>query len=101
MAAMVKAGKQPWKGGDILVGNTDRFVRKGPGVQSPIEAGDRVQENFIRLARDCAKAYQLALRYHGSGEKKFADKAVQIMNAWASGHKGWEGNSNTALQRGL
>lgn len=102
MAAMVKAGKQPWKGSwDKLVGNTDRMLKDSPGAEQAIRVGGRTKENYIRLARDCAKAYQLALRYHGSGEKKFADKAVQIMNAWAAVHNAWDGDSNTALRRGL
>ena len=67
MAAKVEAGKQPWKGSwDILVANTDGYLDDDPGVQSPIKAGGG-GENYIRLARDCAKAYQLALRYHISG----------------------------------
>lgn len=102
MAAKVASGKQPWKGSwDILVRNTDGFMNATPEVEEKMRAGGRVRENFMRLARDCARAYQLALRYHGSGDKKFADKAVGILNAWAAGHLGWEGDSNVRLRAGI
>ncbi len=101
MKEKVAAGEEPWKSSwDKLVKNTDNFVNNGPGVQSPIKAGGG-GENYIRLARDCAKVYQLALRYHGSGEKKFADKAVEILNAWASKHKEWAGDSNVGLRAAI
>ena len=97
----VRQGAEPWAGSwKILVSNTDGFLDDQPGVQNPMKAG-RGSENFMRLARDCAKAYQCALRYHGSGEGRFADKAVEIMNAWASGHKSWEGDTNVSLRAGL
>jgi hypothetical protein len=102
MRAKVASGEQPWKGSwDILVQNTDRIMNATPEVEETIRAGGRVAENYMRLARDCARSYQLALRYHGSGDPIFADKAVEILNAWADGHKGWEGDSNLALRGGL
>lgn len=102
MKAKVTAGEEPWKGSwDKLVKNTDNFVKNDPGVQSPIKAGGGGGENYIRLARDCAKIYQLALRYHGSGERKFADKAVVFLNVWANQHKEWAGDSNVSLRAGI
>jgi hypothetical protein len=102
MKAKVGAGEQPWKGSwDILVRNTDAIMKASPEVVEKVRAGGRVAENYIRLARDCARAYQLALRYHGSGDDRFADKAVGILNAWAAGHTGWEGDSNLALRGGI
>jgi len=102
MAAKVAGGEQPWKGSwDILVRNTDGFLDDAPGVQSTIKAGGGGGENYIRLARDAAKAYQLALRFHGSGDERFARKSVEILNAWATGHQAWEGDSNVGLRAGL
>lgn len=103
MAAKIAAGEQPWKGSwDILARNTDGFLDDSPGVQPTINAGrGGGGENFMRLARDAAKAYQLALRHHGSGDPKYADKAVEILNAWASGHEGWGGDTNVSLRAGL
>lgn len=103
MARKVSAGEQPWKASwDILVRNTDGFLDDGPGVQAQINAGrGGGPENYMRLARDCAKAYELALRYYGSGDPRFADKAVEIMNVWAAGHTGWGGDTNVRLRAGL
>jgi hypothetical protein len=102
MKSKVAAGEQPWKGSwDILVRNTDAMANAAPEAEEKVRAGGRVAENYIRLARDCARAYQLALRYHGSGDSRFADKAVGILNTWAAVHKGWEGDSNLALRGGI
>ena len=103
MAAKVSAGEEPWKGSwDILVNNTDGFLDDVAGAQEVIYVdSDRSPSNYIRLARDCAKAYQLALRFHGSGKEVFARKAVEILNAWASIHERWDGDSNVKLRAGL
>jgi len=102
MAKKVAADEQPWKGSwDLLVKNTDRFLSDSPGVQPTITAGGKSGENFMRLARDCAKAYQCALRFRGSGDTRFADKAVEILNAWAAGHQEWAGDTNVSLRAGI
>ena len=55
MREKVAAGEQPWKASwDMLVKNTNNFVKDSPGVQSPIKAGGGGGENYIRMARDCA-----------------------------------------------
>ena len=50
---------------------------------------------------DCAKAYQCALRYQISGNTAYGDKAVEILNAWASTMTGWAGDTNVSLRSGL
>ncbi len=101
MRAKVAAGEQPWKGSwDILVGNTDGFLDDSPEVQPRIKAGGG-GENYMRLARDAARAYQLALRFRISGDERFGDRAVTIFNAWAEQHEGWDGDSNVRLRAGL
>lgn len=42
------------------------------------------RENYMNAARDAAAAFQLALRWQLSGDDKYADAAVDILNAWAS-----------------
>ena len=103
MATKVAASAQPWKGSwDILVGNTDGMVNHVPEAVATVYVGSSVAgDNYIRLARDAARAYQLALRYHGDGSTWAADKAVEIMNAWASTHAAWDGDSNVCLRAGL
>lgn len=44
--------------------------------------------NYTAAMYDAAAAYQLALRYQLSGENKYADTAIKILNAWADNCKG-------------
>ena len=45
--------------------------------------------NYTSLMRDAAAAYQLALRYQLSGDTRYADAAVEILNAWKNNCKGF------------
>lgn len=102
MATKVAAGAQPWKGSwDMLVSNTNGWQNHTPEAVATINAGGSGSDNFIRLARDCARAYQLAVRYHGDGSTWAANKSVQIMNSWATIHTGWSGDTNVSLRGGL
>jgi hypothetical protein len=102
MAAKVTAGEQPWKGSwDILLSNTNGYLDDSSEAQSTINVGGGLSENYMRLAHDCAKAYQCALRYHISGETAHGDKAVYFMNSWASTMTGWAGDTNVSLRAGL
>lgn len=102
MKTKVAASAQPWKGSwDILVSNTDDWANHNPEAVETITVGGGLPENYIRLARDAARAYQLALRYHGDGSTWAADKSVEIMNAWASIHTGWDGDTNVSLRSGI
>lgn len=103
MASNVAAGRQPWKGSwDILVGNQWFYYNQGPeAVATVCVDSGTCGSNYMNLARDSHRAYQCALRYHGSGDRAYADKAIQIMNAWASTHTAWDGNSNVSLRQGL
>ena len=40
------------------------------------------KENYGLISEDAASAYQLALRWRLTGETKYADDAVRILNAW-------------------
>lgn len=102
MRAKVSAGEQPWKGSwDILVSNTSGFLDDAPQAQPILYAGGGYSENYIRLARDCARAYQCALRYQISGETAYGSKAVEILNTWASTMTAWMGDTNVSLRAGL
>lgn len=102
MEAKVAAVQSPWiDSWNTLAGNTGGFLDDNPLAQVTIHAGAGGSENYIQLARDAAKTYQLALRFHGSNETAYADKAVEILNAWASTHTGWSGDTNVSLRAGL
>ena len=102
MAAKVAAGEQPWKGSwDILVGN-EGWYNIGPyAVDTVYVDSPNHWSTYMVLANDAHRAYQAALRYHGSGDTNYAAHAVEIMNAWASTHTAWDGNSNVFLRMGL
>ena len=102
MAAKVAAGAQPWKGSwDILVGNEGWYMGGPYAVDTVYVDSATHWSNYMVLANDAHRAYQAALRYHGTGDTNYAEHAVAIMNAWASTHTGWEGNSNVFLRQGL
>ena len=102
MEAKVAAVQSPWiDSWNILAGNTGDLLDDNPLAQVTIHAGAGGSENYIQLARDAAKSYQLALRYHGSNDTAYADKAVEILNAWATTHTGWSGDTNVSLRAGL
>ncbi len=102
MAAKVAAAEQPWQGGwDILVGNEGFYMGGPEAVPTVFVDSGNGGNTYMSLARDSHRAYQAALRYHGTGDTTYADHAVQIMNAWASTHTAWDGNTNVALRSGL
>lgn len=51
-------------------------------------------ENYGNIMRDASAAYQLALRWKISGETKYADAAVTVLNAWADKCKRITANDN-------
>jgi hypothetical protein len=104
MKAKVNAGAQPWKSGwDRLVANSFAQNTYTPNPQDTVCCGNVCSggETFMPLARDCAAAYQNALRYRISGTIAYADKAIQILNAWASTLVVINGDSNAGLRAGL
>ncbi len=103
MSAKVAANEQPWQGSwDRLTANWHAQLTYTPNPQTEVCAGGVCSpENYMTLANDCAAAYQCALRYHVSGNTAYADKAVEIMNAWASVFERFTGDSNAGLRAGL
>lgn len=71
---------------------------------SPTETivrGGGVGENYMNAARGASMAYLNALRWKIGGEKAHAEKAIEILNSWASICKAIGGDSNYALAGGL
>lgn len=44
--------------------------------------------NYTGAMYDAASAYQLALRYQLSGDSRYADAAIRLLNAWSTNCKG-------------
>jgi hypothetical protein len=58
-------------------------------------------ENYARLFNDIAAAYACALRWRISGDTHYADKSVEIMNAWSSTLTQITGSSDSHLAAGI
>ena len=102
MKAKVDAGAQPWKAGyDRLVAAPYGQLGHTPSPQATVYVSGSQPDNYINLAVDAAAAYQVALRYHVSGDPAYAAKAVSILMAWANTHTSWNGDVNVSLRAGL
>lgn len=73
----------------------------GTWPNETIKRGIAGDENFMNAARGAAAAYQNALRWKISGDQAHADRAVYILNAWASICTGIHGNTNQSLASGI
>src|SRR3954471_434085 len=58
-------------------------------------------ENYGQLYNDAGAAYALALRWKVSGDSAYADKSIQILNAWGSTLTTIGGTSDKFLAAGL
>ncbi|WP_347840414.1 alginate lyase family protein [uncultured Draconibacterium sp.] len=103
----VAANEAPWiDGWNKLIANSHASLNYNPNPTAKLIRGGNSREepeadNYSRAMNDVAAAYQLAIRWKISGETAYADKAVQILNAWASTCKEITGNSNKALGAGI
>jgi len=105
--AKVDAGTQPWMDGwNMLIKNSHAQLSYNPNpVVKLIRGGNSAEEpeadNYSRAFNDVAAAYQCAIRWKITGNAAYADKAVQILNAWASTCKLISGDSNKDLAAGI
>jgi autotransporter-associated beta strand protein len=97
MTAMVQTGVHPWiDSWNILTNNSFAQTNYTPNPQGQISRTG-TGGNYQILANDIAAAYQCALRYYGSGDTNYANKSVQIMNAWAGTLTNLTGDPNIGL----
>ena len=68
-------------------------------TRRPDDLGTRPGQLPVGLP-DAATAYQCALVWHISGNKAYADKSVQILNAWAKTCKKVSGDTNACRHTG-
>jgi hypothetical protein len=94
----------PWSGSwNLLINNSHCSLSWNPRPVSIVYRGyDGVHpENYSQLFNDIAAAYACALRYKVEGNTAYADKAVQIMNAWSSTLTAISGTSDKFLAAGI
>ena len=104
MRQKVAATASPWiEGWNVLVSNDHASLTYQPRPQPMVYRGtDGVHgQNYASMFNDVAAAYVCALCWKVTGNTAYADKAVQIMNAWSSTLTGMGGNSNVVLLAGL
>ncbi len=105
MKAKVDAGAHPWiDSWNILIKNPNSGLGR-PTNEVPIiyRGNDNVHgENYWRLMYDTAAAYQTAVRWKVSGDDRYADKSVKILNAWSSTLQiAYGGDVNASLAEGI
>jgi hypothetical protein len=98
--------REPWKSAwGRLIANRHAFLAYKPRPVAVLVRGrDRLHteaENYSLLFNDVAAAYACALRWQISGDRAYAEKAVEILNAWSSNLKQITGSSDLALAAGI
>jgi hypothetical protein len=95
---------EPWKSGwNVLIANSHAQLSWVPRPVEIVYRGyDGVNpENYSRLFNDVAAAYACALRWKLSGDAAYANKAVEIMNAWSGMLTAIRGTTDAALAAGI
>jgi len=85
MATEVSAGAHPWIDSyNILIANPNASLSWTPSpVATVIRGSDNGTDNYGQLYNDIAAAYADSLIWRITGNTAYADKAVQICNAWS------------------
>lgn len=100
----VAAKASPWiDSWNKLISNSHASLSWTPRPQAVVYRGsDGVHaQNYPLLYNDIAAAYACALRWKVTGNTAYADKAVQIMNAWSANLTAIGGDTNADLAAGI
>lgn len=102
IALKVATRQQPWQSAwSVLIANHHASLSWTPRPQAEVDRGGTGPQNYTLLYNDIAAAYACALRWKVTGETAYADKSVQIMNAWSSTLKRLGGDTNVDLAAGI
>jgi hypothetical protein len=104
MKAKVEASAEPWLSGwQKLTANAHAQLSwtARPAAMVYRGADGTHPENYSQLYNDAAAAYALALRWKVSGDTSYADKAVEVLNAWSAVLVGIGGTSDKFLAAGI
>ncbi|MNK15568.1 Alginate lyase [compost metagenome] len=103
----VDASASPWKEGydklntstllrlDYVANPSVKLIRGGSSTEEPLP------DNYAVAMRDSHAAYQMGLKWKLTGDDRYAAKAVEILNAWASVCKSINGSSDKFLAAGI
>jgi hypothetical protein len=99
-------GDEPWKSGwEKLIANRHASLAYQPRPVVEIvrgrDAAHTAPENYSLLFNDAAAAYACALRWQISGDRRFAEKSVAILNGWSGKLKRLSGSTDVDLAAGI
>ncbi|XHM95820.1 alginate lyase family protein [Peterkaempfera sp. SMS 1(5)a] len=100
--AKVQAGAQPWKSAyDQMLASPYASLSRTPAPRAVVECGSYSNPNYgcTDEREDAIAAYTDALAWYITQDSRYAQKAIQIMDAW-SGVITSHTNSNAPLQTG-
>ena len=86
MKAKVDTKASPWiDSWNRLIDNRHADLSWTPNPQTEIHRNDGMNpDNYMTFVNDVAAAYACAVRWKVSGDTRYADKAIQILNAWGT-----------------
>ena len=85
---------------EILCSNQYAQANSGSWPTPVVQRG-LTGDNYMNAARGAAVAYQNALRWKISGDRAFADHAVETLMNWCNTTEAVTGNTNVSLAAGL
>ena len=100
--AKVQANAEPWKSAYTqMTASAYASLSRTPAPRATVECGPYSNPNYgcTDERQDAIAAYTDALAWYISGNSAYADKSIQLMNAWANTITGHT-NSNAPLQTG-
>jgi hypothetical protein len=100
MRSKVLANAQPWKAAyDQMMASNYASLSRTPTARSVVECGSYSNPNFgcTNEREDAIAAYTLSLAWYVTRDNRYADKAIQIMDAWSNTITDHT-NSNAPLQ---
>jgi hypothetical protein len=100
--AKVQANAEPWKSAYAqMTASPYASLSRTPAPRATVQCGSYSNPNYgcTDERQDAIAAYTDALAWYISGNSAYADKSIQIMNAWASTITGHT-DSNAPLQTG-
>jgi parallel beta-helix repeat protein len=84
MKKKVLAGEQPWKGAfDRLKSNTSLSFKPQPFTHVSVGSYGANSQGGSELFKSANASYDNALLWYITGDKAYANKAIEILNAWS------------------
>ena len=98
--------QEPWKSGwEKLIANPHASLNYKPRPVEEVvrgrDAAHTAAENYRLLFNDAAAAYACALPWRISGDRRYAEKSIAILNAWSAKLKKISGSTDADLAAGI